>query len=216
MEEELPALVNNNVGLHWARLRPKVLPKDGHDNSYLGNMLLSIPTTLSRFDGLHLQLIFLGCTSISFVKGYRGVKIPELYRDLSLLSAFDAILFQLKEIQAQRIMLFAPYDASTINTEVDLLRKSGVTVAKSVSLPYEHEIRNIDAEQLYNIFLQEYIPETDAVLFSCTALYTLEAIAIIQSKCGTKTPLISSNTSIASTLNHYCQRYLAENNILET
>ncbi|MFH1547513.1 MAG: hypothetical protein ABIC57_03430 [bacterium] len=208
MEEEIPNLVYSNIGLHWSRLRPNILPMNGHDTSYLESMLSSIPDALSKFDGLDLHAIVLGCTSACLIDSCSDLEISAPYKRIKFITALDAILNQIEKIKAHRLILFAPYDTHTIQAEVELLQSHGVDVIKSVSLAYEDEIRFITSTQIYEVFVKEYTPDYDAILFSCTALYTLKAIDIIKRNLLIETPLLSSNIAISSTLNDlYCQHY---------
>lgn len=210
MEEEISTSVHPNIGLHWSRMRPKILPKDGHDTSYLEHMLLALPDALSGFDGLKLQVIVLGCTSVSFGNLCSSIKIPKAYRNSRFITAFDSMIFQIKKIKAKNILLFAPYDKSTIDAEADMLEACGLNVVKCIPLTYKDEIRYITTEQVYNTFEKEYTSQCDIVLFSCTALYTLEAINNIKTRLNVEIPMLSSNSAISDTLNdlyheHLCQ-----------
>jgi maleate cis-trans isomerase len=203
MEEEIPSLVDSEIGLHWSRLRPAILPRNGHDTSYLRRMLLCMPEALSRFNGMDLHAIVLGCTSVSFAHTCSDVAIPDEYRAATLIMAFDAVIRQVKRLKAERVMLFAPYDKRTIDAEATLMVSQGINVVKRVVLTYESEIRFISTEQVYDAFLREYV-DCDAVLFSCTALYTLELISNIQQEQPElRASLLSSNTAIARTLNEF-------------
>lgn len=201
MEEEIPFLVGPGIGLHWSRIRPAVLPRDGHDSSYVRQMLSGIPDALSRFDGLDLQIIVFGCTSASLMKACVRLEIPENYRRVAFLTALDAVVFQLKKIRAKSILLFAPYEHSLLTTMADALQLAGTTVRKATPIEYETEIRYISAEQVCRTFLREAHSKDDAALFSCTALFTLEAIRELQMALAIEMPLLSSNTAIADTLN---------------
>jgi len=208
MEEEIPFLVNPNVGLHWSRLRPKKLPRNGHDTSYLKDMALSIPEALSRFGGLDIHVIIMGCTSISFTGSTSTINIPIKYKHIKTITTFEAIILQIQKIKAKRVQLFAPYDEGTIAREIDLLKSYGFEVIKSVSLPYSDEIRYISMEQIYNTFIKEYTPKCDTVLFSCTALFTLDLINHIKEYFKIETPILSSNIAISHTLNDlYCRKF---------
>lgn len=201
MEEEIPFLVNPGIGLHWSRIRPAVLPRDGHDNSYLEYMLSGIPDALSRFDGLDLQVIVFGCTSASLIESCTRFEAPEAYQHSVFLTAFDTIIFQLNKIQAKTILLFGPYEHSILSVEAGSLQQAGITVRKAVPIEYAGEIRHISADQVCRTFLRESYSKCDAALFSCTALYTLEAIRELRIARAIETPLLSSNTAIADTLN---------------
>ncbi len=201
MEEEIPALVHPDIGLHWSRLRPFILPINGHDTSYLESMLAAVPDALSKFDGLNLHIIVLGCTSASLACS--SISVPETYRQSKFITAFDAIIIQLNKIAARRVLLFAPYDKRTLAAEVELLKSGGFEVIKSIPLGYNNEIRYISTEKIYSIFVREYTADCDVVLFSCTALYTSEIIDNIKKRLDLKTPLLSSNTAIAQTLTDF-------------
>lgn len=196
MEEEIPYLVHPDIGLHWVRLKPKKMPRDGHDTSYLESMIASIPEALSRFEGLIFDIIVLGCTSASFYSD-----LNKIYRGNSrFVTAFDAIIFQLKKLKAHKILLFAPYDATSLQREKELLERHGFSVLESVMLTYKYEIRYISAEYIYSTIIRHYL-ECDAVLLSCTALYTLDVIKKIENYHPSLAPVISSNLAIARTLN---------------
>ncbi len=209
MEEEIPNSVNPNIGLHWSRMRPKILPKDGHDSRYLRYMLLALPTALSCFDGLKPQVIVLGCTSANFGNFCPSIKLPKAYTNSRFITAFDSIVLQIRKLKAKNILLFAPYDKGTIDAEASMLKACGVNVVKCVPLTYKDEIRYITTEQVCDTFEKEYISQCDAVLFSCTALYTFEAINNIKIRLNVEIPLLSSNSVISDTLNDlyndYCQ-----------
>jgi len=210
MEEEIPYLTHPDIGLHWSRLRPNVLPKDGHDDSYLEHMLVSIPEALSKFDGLNLHVIVLGCTSATLAGCCSKIEIPEPYRNLEFITAFDAVIFQIRKIRAKTLLLFAPYEQDMIEAEVQIFKSRGVDIVKYVSLPYQDQIRYITPMEIYDLFIKEYTPQCDAVFFSCTALYTLEAIDIIKRGLHIEVPLFSSNTAISIMLNdlynHRCPK----------
>jgi len=201
MEEEIPNSVHPNIGLHWSRMRPKILPKDGHDTGYLKYMVLALPNALSGFDGLRLQVIVLGCTSVSFGNFCSSIEIPKAYKNSRFITAFDSIVLQIRKLEAKNILLFAPYDKGTIDAEANMLETCGVNVVKCVPLTYKDEIRYITTEQVYDTFEKEYTSQCDAVLFSCTALYTLEAINNIKTRLNVEIPLLSSNSAISDTLN---------------
>lgn len=202
MEEEIPSLLNQEIGVHWSRLRPSKLPDDGHDSSYLELLLSDVPNALSKFDGLDLDAIVLGCTSASFSCPF---KWENYYSPQSspteMLSAFDTVTIQLRKLGSRKLMLFAPYEASILTKEVSALEQAGFGVIKAIQLGYDKEIRFISPSQICETFAKTYTGGCDAIFFSCTALYTLEAIDIIRQTCDPGIPLLSSNTAIANTLN---------------
>lgn len=201
MEDEIPILLHPDIGIHWSRMRPKKLPRNGHDTGYLNMMIKDMPIALSKFDGLDLQTIVLGCTSASILATNNLLKIPKRYQGVRFISAFGSVIGQLSKLSAKNIMLVAPYDVKTIEAETNALKNAGVLVKKSVILDYDHEIRFIPPTNIIKIYLSEIISGVDAVFFSCTALYTVSAFLELRNSYNVKIPLLSSNTAIASEIN---------------
>jgi maleate cis-trans isomerase len=210
MEEEIPHSVHPNIVLHWSRMRPKVLPKDGHDTGYLGDMVLAVPGALECFDGLELEAIVLGCTSVTLDRLLTNVKMPKAYGELAFITAFDSIVLQIRKLKAKTLLLFAPYSSAMMNRESKMLTETcGVSVVKCIPLTYADQIKNITVEQVCRTFEREYVSKCDAVLFSCTALYTLEAICRIKAQLDVRVPILSSNSAISDTLNDSYYTYCA-------
>jgi maleate cis-trans isomerase len=111
MEEELPFLVGSSIGLHWSRLRPQMLPMNGHDPSYMKSMLDAIPDALSEFDGLRLDAIIFGCTS------------AEACYDMSLyqrvgceyFTALRSLIYATKSAGVHNISLLSGYKSKRIS-----------------------------------------------------------------------------------------------------
>ncbi len=200
MEDEIPELVHPDVGLHWSRLRPQTLPLDGHDTRYLDSMMSSIPHALSEFDGLNLNCIVLGCTSVSFASACTRDGIPSEHNHQPIFSAFDAILHGIEKGKVRSLIVFAPYDVETLEGEVALLRSYGVEVIRGVALDYKDEIRYISEEQICSAVAREY-RLCDAVLISCTALYTIDVLRRLKRELRVNSMFLSSNTAIAELLN---------------
>ena len=201
MEDEIPTIVDSRIGLHWSRLRPNYLPHDGHDSSYLTQLLDDVPNALKKFDGLDLNTIVLGCTSASIIDGCKSLEIPDNYRTKNFITAFEAVVSYIKKISAHEIMLFAPYESHVIDDEINALASRDIKVVKAIKIDYVNEIRFISPSDLYKIFLAEYSNRCDGVFFSCTALYTLDVISYLQQVQDVHTPIFSSNIAIAMTIN---------------
>lgn len=205
MEEEITEFVHPNVGVHWTRVRPEKLPKDGHDSSYLKSMMASIPMALSRFDGLKLDIIVIGCTSISFTNT-STLEIPQKYNHTPVVSVFDLIMLQLQKMGIKTLLLFAPYDRSTIDCQISIFNKNKITVLKAIPLHYKEEIRYITIDDIFDNFAAEFpIQDCDAVFFSCTALYTFEVFKKIKTTFDIKIPILSSNSVIVDAINNWCR-----------
>jgi len=201
MEDEIPLLVNKRVGLHWSRIKPSKGPKDGHDDTYLDSMIEDIPNALSRFGELKLDLVILGCTSATITNEEKNLSIIWKNQKARYVSTMDAMVAQLRKYGAKKVMLFAPYTKEMISSEISLLERFNITVSKAVRIDYFDEIRHIRPVDIFNTFMREYKSGPDAILFSCTGMYTLEAFKKIHRGINLSVPLISSNSAIGSIIN---------------
>jgi maleate cis-trans isomerase len=144
----------------------------------------------------------IGCTSLSVACTEPAIsKLTAMGRPLPVITAFSAILARLEKVRASRILLLAPYDSQTLEKEANLLEACGYTVVKRVQLGYEKEIRFIETDYLCEEFMQHYSTGLDCAVFSCTGLYTVEAINRLTILLDNHCVLISSNTAIAAMLN---------------
>lgn len=203
MEEEIPLLVNPAIGLHWMRVRPTTLPIDGHDTSYLKGLLEGMPSALTGFDGLNLQLIMFGCTSASVLSKTIGPVLPSNYQDAALWTAMDSLVYQLNRLNAESITLFAPYENAVLNSQARMLEESGIRVRKTVQIYYQSEIRHISTNVICDALSKELKHQDDVAVISCTALHTLAAVRRLRVRFDVKMPLITSNTAIAFSLNDF-------------
>lgn len=200
IEDEIPLQVNNNVRLHWTRLKPTIMPKDGHDENYISSILRQIPSGIDSFEGIKLDAICLGCTSASFVDSFYEFEDKSQIKSFT---AFEAIISHLQNLNAKKIVLFAPYSIHSIQKEVQRLMEYKIQAVRTIQIHYEQEIRYITKNQLCDIFQNSKTDDVDAILFSCTGLYTMELFEEIKSDMGLSTPLISSNLAIVRMINDF-------------
>lgn len=201
MEDEIPLQIDRQIGLHWTRLRPKLLPNDGHDNSYMASMIKQIPSGIASFDGIPISAICLGCTSASFDNSFGCLKQNNKSSQIKFFTAFEAVIIKLKKLNAKKISLFAPYDLGTIKNLIKGLSENGIEVINSTQIQYKKEIRNIRQQDLKKLLSMTEIKNVDAILFSCTGLYTMNLFKEIKDEFNLKTPVLSSNSSISDLIN---------------
>jgi maleate isomerase len=196
MEAELPYLIPHKVTWHFARLVPPSLTTPISDN-FLKGMIDAIPTALQSLSHIPLHGVAFGCTSASF--SYE-TSINQ-YQDESsclFLSAFDAICYMLKFLDIQRLVLITPYEESITRKEIQALSKRGFQLINDCSLGLKDNIGAVKTAEIIQVCERNVSDDCEAVLISCTALHTLEAIYVLEEKISK--PVISSNIALALAL----------------
>jgi len=163
-------------------------------------MLDAMPRAMSAFDGLRLDAIVLGCTSAEA----RYELSAAHTNDCEYFTALRSLVYVMKFFGAHRIMLVAPYDPITMAAERASLRREGLDVIKEVTLSYRDEIRHIPTSDIVHSVRSEFSSECDCVLLSCTALYTIEAVAALSAILPSSCLITSSNLAIAARLHAAC------------
>jgi maleate cis-trans isomerase len=83
-----------------------------------------------------------------------------------------------------------------------ILNREGINVIRDVALSYKDEIRHITTSAIVDSVQENYTSECDCVLISCTALYTIEAVAALSILLPPDCLVTSSNLAIAARLNN--------------
>jgi maleate isomerase len=117
----------------------------------------------------------------------------------AVVTAFEAIMATLADLNATRIVLLTPYPADVTNTEATMFSRCGVTVTGSASLGLRDGYDTVSAEQVMTLIhnaSRAAMEEAEAVVLSCTGWPTLDLIPNMQRALGK--PVISSNLAIGT------------------
>jgi maleate cis-trans isomerase len=163
-------------------------------------MIDAIPGALSEFDGLRLDAIVFGCTSAEA----RYDMLVNQREGCEWFTALHSLIYATKSSGVHNVLLVAPYDPFTMAAEKAIVNREGINVIRDVFLPYEDEIRHIATAAIVESVQENFSPECDGVLLSCTAMYTIEAVAALSLLLPPGCLITSSNLALATRLNNAC------------
>lgn len=189
IEDELPLLISgSDVALHWSRVLPARLPADRNDESYLPSLLEDLPTAMARLAPSDLKEVLLGCTSatISPVVTVGGRSVVTAFHCLSL------------ALDSRPTLLCTPYSEATTTGIADALRRQEHAIEHVLSLKDDREFRDLPSTEIAAQIARYWRPGIEQVAISCTALYTADVPAILQSCYGIQARVITSITAMAN------------------
>ena len=198
VETELPFFLGNQASLHSARLVPKA-KRTELDDDFLWGLITAIPDAWESLSRLPLNAVAFCCTSASI---FDPRSMEELERNLSAIqlptvTAFTALIQQLKKLRAKSIILITPYVRAITEQEARAFTLEGFNVVNTASLAIDDGFDQVTSETLLSL-VESVSQDSDAIVISCTGLYTRDAISSITSRFSR--PCLSSNSAIAQSL----------------
>jgi maleate cis-trans isomerase len=209
VEDELPLLVDEAVGLHWSRVRPNPLPRDRDDESYLPSLVMELPRAVEELGPSDLDEVIFACTSACFDS---HLVLPGIGRPI--VTAFGCVVSQLQK-NAGKILLCTPYSESLTNALRAQLEQVGFSIANSVVIRSSSEFRDIDSQTICSALSREFTPTIDRILILCTALRTLVLSELLSKDYGITVPVISTVSAMAAHINdHASQLHLSSGSVV--
>ncbi len=199
LEDELPSLVPNDIGLHWARMTPDTLPRDSHDESYLPSMMADALRARRSLTGVVLDEIIVGCTSLAFDENSQA-RLSDLAKAEGWVCVRDTIMASWRENCGTPVTLLGPYGTAILDGAAKILMEAGAPVNRAIPIPYERDIKDIEPQRITELILEADLPAHSTVIVSCTALYTIDIPAQLASRGREDIHFVSSNLSIADHL----------------
>ncbi|MEV1005029.1 aspartate/glutamate racemase family protein [Nonomuraea sp. NPDC050202] len=196
VEAELPEWGRGRTVWHYARL----VPAHGGtalDEDFLSGLIEAVPGALYQLSRLSLDRVYLACTSAAFTQLGRLAEVTAGSR-VRVVSAFEAIVAQLRECGARRIALVTPYPSEVTEVEVIQFAERGVLVTGSASLGLADGYAEVTLNQQAALVSQlgkEAVRQADAIVLSCTGWPTRAAIKMLRCRVGRL--VTSSNAAIA-------------------
>ncbi|MGP3961725.1 aspartate/glutamate racemase family protein [Nonomuraea sp. 3N208] len=196
VETELPEWGRGRTVWHYARL----VPAHGGtalDDDFLSGLIEAVPGALHQLSRLPLGRVYLACTSAAFTQLDRFTEVAT-GSPVRVVSAFEAILAQLRSHGARKIALVTPYPDEITEVEVIQFAEQGVIVTGSASLGQADGYAEVTLNQqaaLVDQLRKEAVQQADTIVLSCTGWPTRVAIKMLRRRLGR--PVTSSNKAIA-------------------
>lgn len=185
MEPECYAMAPSGVSFHTARIPLGKVTVEELSN-LAGDYMDRLLEATKLLAAAPLQSIVFACTSGSFIggKGYDDRimdAMGEVSRGIPVTTTTTAAVKALQAVEAQRIVLAAPYSRAVTDRAVSYFEQHGFQVLDSSCLGIEEDLDLgfTPPERIYEQVRTLDRPDADAVFISCTNLRTaaiLEAL----------------------------------------
>jgi maleate cis-trans isomerase len=184
----LPRRVRYTVG----RLRPSILPKDSHDESYLQSMFARATYAPNQFGWLTFDAIYLACTSVTWttcVKAKSGTLLKTTY---------GCLINELRSLNVPEINLVAPYSQNMLDSLCEALKRDNVQVIRALPLRFGCEIKNIAPREIIDqCGSANLLSKERQLVLACTAI---ESRKLISHFARMGIACITSNSALINTI----------------
>lgn len=196
VEDELPLLVGEAVGLHWSRVRPNPLPCDRDDESYLPLLIQELPRAIKELEPSDLDEVIFACTSACFDS---HLILHEM--DRPVVTAFGCVVNQLQE-GTGAILLCTPYSEELTHVLRTKLEQVDLPITSSVVVRSSSEFRDIDPQAICATLAKGFTSDIERILILCTALRTLGVSEILKKEYDITAPVMSTVSAMAAFINN--------------
>jgi maleate isomerase len=202
-EPEFYRMAPYGVSVHTTRVEKGDTTPEG-----LSDMEEEFYRAARLLKGLGLDLIVVGCTSGTLIKGLGydkiiSARITDLTTVPSLTTA-TAVIEALRILKIRRVALATPYTDEVNQKEKEFLEGNGIVVTRMRGLGYSRPAVSyplasrpvgmtglLGPEAAYKLGLDVNTNDADGIFISCTNFRTIEIINTLESNTGK--PVITSN-----------------------
>ena len=180
------------------------LTSDSQDSvTRLKSYLINLPQHAKQFAGMPMDVFLFACTATSYLLApelqIKAIAEAESVLGAPIITAPDALVAELKAIQAERIALFSPYPSAIMQAAVNWWTRQGFEVVQQGGV----DIQSNDTTQIYGLQSSDAWPslramdigKADAVVLSGTGMPSLPLLHKASAHMGV--PVISSNLALA-------------------
>jgi maleate isomerase len=180
------------------------LTSDSQDSvTRLKSYLINLPQHAKQFAGMPMDVFLFACTATSYLLEpelqIKAIAEAESVLSAPIITAPDALVAELKALQAERIALFSPYPSAIMQAAVNWWTCQGFEVVQQGGV----DIHVNDTTQIYGLQSVDAWPslramdigKADAVVLTGTGMPSLPLIHKASAHLGV--PVISSNLALA-------------------
>jgi maleate isomerase len=180
------------------------LTSDSQDSvTRLKSYLINLQQHAKQFAGMPMDVFLFACTATSYLLEpelqIKAIAEAESVLGAPIITAPDALVAELKAIQAERIALFSPYPNAIMQAAVNWWTRQGFEVVQQGGV----DIQSNDTTQIYGLQSSDAWPslramdigKADAVVLSGTGMPSLPLLQKASAHLGV--PVISSNLALA-------------------
>jgi maleate isomerase len=203
MEPEFYKMRPEGVSIHTARM---ILKEPSP--SALREMEEEIYKAASRITGINPDVIVVGCTSGSLIKGFGYdqeliEKITSLTQVPSITTA-TAVIQALKCLKIAKVAIATPYSDEVNEKETEFIEAHGIRVSNIKGLGYSTPVTHyplarkpvsgiglLNPSVAYKLALDVDTPDAEGIFISCTNFRTIEIINNLEE--NSEKPVVTSN-----------------------
>ncbi|NGN69456.1 decarboxylase [Streptomyces sp. A7024] len=185
LDRELWRWVPDDVSLHLTRTRYRARASDE----------APVRTAVRAFGAVRPEVVAYACTAGSFAGGRNGERrlcdAMERCCGVPALTTSGALLETLRELDARRVAVAAPYPGRVTRRLTDYLADAGVPVAGRASLGLTERIWRVPYDEVAAMARRAAAGPADALFLSCTNLPTYDLLPPLEAELGI--PVLSAN-----------------------
>jgi len=195
IEPELYPRLPKGVSLHAAKILT-----EGSDADSIIEMVKKAERAGLELSAGNVDLIAYCCLSTSLIKGMKWnkeftVRLAEL-TGCPVITAFDATVEGLKELNISKISLVSPYPKKVHELLVNCFADEGIQILSEVNTPIEdiNEVPNVSPYHVYSLVRKAFAEQSEGICIVATDLPTLSIIQVAEKDLGK--PVITTNQAI--------------------
>ena len=146
-----------------------------------------------------LDVVMYSCTSASVVIGDREIEaaIKAAKPDAKVVTPTAAAVMGLHALQARRISVLTPYTVETSRPMADYFQNLDFAIDRftCMGLTDDREMARITPDEIVAQAIEAFVPGSDALFISCTAVRGASVAAEIEAAIGK--PVVTSNLATA-------------------
>lgn len=162
------------------------------------NLIKDAPKAAALLKDACVDIIALGCTAGSFIKGVdydkKIISLIEKKTQVPATTASTSVVKALKELGLSKISVATPYEPWVNEKLADFLKGHKVEVVTIKGLGIIKDISGVSPNKILNLIKEVDSPESQGFFISCTDLKSAGLISIIEQKFGK--PVVTSNQAL--------------------
>jgi len=186
-------IYGQDISFHATRIK---MTEDTKEQ--IENLIKDVPNAAALLKDAGVDIIALGCTAGSFIKGVdydkKIIGLIEKKTQLPATTASTSVIKALKELGLSKISVATPYEPWVNEKLAGFLRGHGVEVVAIKGLGIRKDISGIPPNKILNLIKEVDVPESLGFFISCTDLRSAEVINVIEQKFGK--PVVTSNQAL--------------------
>lgn len=186
-------ICGQDISVHTTRIK---MTEDTKEQ--IESLIKDVPKAAALLKDADVDIIALGCTAGSFIKGVdydkKIISLIEKKTQVPATTASTSVVKALKELSLSKISVATPYEHWLNEKLIGFLRGHEVKVVAIKGLGIRKDVSKISPNKILNLINEVDAPESQGFFISCTDLKSAGLINIIEQKF--EKPVVTSNQAL--------------------